>query len=237
MTENNSNQRILPTQFLQSTKKSRAGVYIFIAGVLMVLLGVSFKIWPITEVTITPSVLFYEDEVSVNISLDLFDPSPATMTIPGRLLTIGEDVNYLIQQGYLVKKIEGTAIVFLEQDLQNMVVESAKRILSDSITVLYDNIDISDGYWNSTESKTLYQGKMEVAVAYYYDFPIDKWRQELVGLKKSEALQILQSKPGVGKVRIEFYPIIMANISQIISSRGQAVRFTLDTDSKTSILE
>lgn len=233
----NSNQRVLSTQFLPSTKKSRGVVYVFITVVIFLLLGLSFKIWPITNIVIRPSILFYEDNVRINISLDILEPSLSTLTIPGRILTIGEDSNVLEQQHFLIRKIGGTSVVFSENDLIEVVIQSAKQTLSSDVKILYNSIDISDGYWSGTNSEKLYQGELEVAVGYYYEFPIDNWKQEIIGLTKNEALAVLQPKLGVDKVEITFVPSFMANISQKISSRGQTVKFTLDTDSKTSILE
>ncbi len=233
---NNTSQRVLATKFLRTTKGGRWGIFLFILIVLILLSSVFYLVLPITKVTVYPEILTWQDDLPINVSLNIVKTSLATSTIPGRLLEADEASVFSKEKNMVMRSVEDNKIIFLQKDFDEVIDQSIKKKLSADITIT--KIDINQNeFWRIARSKDLFQGLLGVKINYYYNLPLSSWPVEIKGLDIGKATNVLESKSGVAKVVIDFYPGFLANFSQKISPRGQAITFTLDTGAKTSILK
>ncbi|MDP3986243.1 MAG: hypothetical protein U1C53_00985 [Candidatus Veblenbacteria bacterium] len=232
-----SSQRVIATPALRATRSGRRMVYVFIVCVIGLAVGILARVWPIAMVIIQPHGELVRSTVELKVDLDLQQASPATFTIPGRTLEVGEDRNLLSRQQLLLRTVDETSIVISAAAVDELVALAMRKATPPTSLVSSESVVVREGTWSVAPSGRLFKSQLKVEAQSYPLLPLATWRPQLVGLSLAEALDFLRSQPGVEGVNINFYPWFFPNPSQKMPKNESAIKFSLDTGSKTSILE
>jgi len=221
-----------------TTTGGRRGLYIFLFGALILIGGISYLIWPIVDIVVTPKIDHIQRNFSLKLDLDVSTTITQSGIVPVRYLKPGENLSSLESLGLLaITTNKSDTLLVVKKDL-----ESTWQYALDSSLSPNDNIISNNTKINYKPATVMPSGKsftlpVMIEVDIYRQFPVKYWKEQLVGKTKDQALNWLNLQPGVDKVKINYYPYFFANISQKFPSNPSALRFTLDLIGKTTILE
>ncbi len=221
-------ERVIPVKLVQTSKKGRYLMLIFLSSVLFLFCLVLFKIWPIVTILVLPEFYPVEQLINIKVDLDLKNISLSTNTVPGKAMMVGDELNEIIKSGYIVLPIPSERVVVNISHLKDILVNELSKKIPGEVVVLPVEIDFNSYEWMKGPSGRTFSGQVYFRAKYYQPIQSNKWSREISGLDKEIAREILLAKSGVKEVSIIYFPSFFANLSEKLPTNVNEIRFALD---------
>lgn len=218
-------------------KWSSLAFYLFWLLVVALVVGVFVSLWPTAMVKITPQTDKLSLATSFHISLDLTGDSPNSWLISGRQLQAGEDWAVLERGGYRVYSVGKQNIAAAEKDLRDGLDKFIKQNMPVDYLIVPDSLNIMWGNYQPDKSERGLTLPVKVIFSIYRRFPVVDWKNRLADLTIEDANKWLRKQTGVNLSEISIHPAFLAKIREKLPTNPNLIRFTLDINGKTSILE
>ncbi len=218
-------------------KWSSLAFYLFWLLVVTLVSGVFISLWPTAVVKITPQTDKLSLATSLHISLDLTGGSPNSWLVAGRQLQAGEDWSALERSGYRVYSVGKQNIAAAEKDLRASLDKFVKQNMPVDYLIVPESLAIMWGDYQPDKSERGLNLPVSVVFSIYRHFPVVDWKNRLADLNLNEANSWLRKQTGVNSSTISIHPAFLAKIREKLPTNPNLIRFTLDIDGKTSILE
>ncbi len=221
----------------QINKWSKRLLISFWLGFGLLAVGLVFVLLPIVTITIIPQVEELELPVVLQIDLKLPSVLEKAGVVPGYALTTLEEEKIWLAKGYEIFSVGDNRIAAARNHLLSSLKTVTERSLAPDLAVLPEEPEVAWGQLKEGFSNNVYNLPVKIKIKTYHKFPLTDWVKYISGLPFDKAQIWLKGQLWVKDISIQAHPNFLANIRQNIPLNGSLIRFRLDNNGKTSILQ
>lgn len=218
---------------VSSSRHSRRWLYTFGAVLLLLVIGLALTVWPRYRLVIQPKLDQYTVTVPIKIDTGVTEVIVGSNVVPGTLVARGSSA----PAGWRLLTLPPSGQVLVnEAQVESLVRQALQQAAGPSELLLAESFST---LWAAP--KTISASVMSVRVSatgtFRRDFKLSDWLPHLLGQNSGDALKWLKKQPGIQGAFIQGYPSFLAKVKQKLPGDPRRVRFILDINGKTSILE
>lgn len=233
MDKNQSSVELSP----QINRWSKRLLLFFWLGFALLAIGLVFILLPVITINIVPQVERLELPITLQIDLKLPSVLEKVGVVPGYALTSLEEEKVWLAKDYQIFSSGDKKIAVSKNHLINSLKIVSERSLAPDLAVLPEEPEVVWGQLRVGFSDSVYNLPAQVKIKTYHKFPLADWVEYISGLPFDKAKNWLEKQLWVKSISIEANPSFLANIRQNIPLNGSLIRFRLDNNGKTSILQ
>ncbi len=215
------------TSSVVSSGRGKRWLYLFLGGVVLLLVGLASLVWPRVVVHVTPRYEVAQVVVPLKVDLDVTEPVISSLVVPGKLVTSGSTL--LGEAVYTINVPRDQQVAVRQGAVQDIVDHALVQVVGEGQLERPGARGLTWGKVVVGRSGRLFTVQLTVHTQVYRDFPFGDWQKHLAGLPMADAQGWLKDELGVGEVTIQVYPSFLANVSKKMPNNPQAIAFTLDT--------
>ncbi|MBU1039167.1 hypothetical protein KKC17_03030 [Patescibacteria group bacterium] len=221
----------------QINRWSKRLLIFFWLGFLLLASGLFFILLPIVTISIEPQIDQLELPVTVQVDLKLPSVLEKVGVVPGYEIFSNEEEQIWLTKNYKIFTVDNKKIAVSQNHLINSVKTLSARSLAPDLALVPEEPEVVWGQLKSGFAENIYNLPTTVKVNTYHDFPLADWAQYITGLPLEKTQDWLSKQLWVKSISIDVYPRFLAKIRQNMPMNKSLIRFRLDNNGKTSILQ